>query len=412
MDSDRPKAGRPPQSASEKISDLEKQVEYFRNLEARRGKHMEGKLLILEAFQRQQAMADIYQNVLEVIIDITGYSSGLIQLMHPNSPCVYLVASKNIPTGFLNFFDIERTEEKTLKPLFDGNPYGIGELDDLVEGLPEIFKNGDIDLPSAVRIPLTAENRVIGALTLFNRKDHKGQVDAETDWLSAIGRQVGILIGHVQLSEQMQNEAILRERERLSQELHDNLSQSVSTIRLLSERLVKKFESEDAGNIKKDIEVIEKIAQDTYADIREEMTGLRFVEESSRDIVSLVKEYLTVFRRQWGIEYQFETRNFGETTVISPYITIQLFRMVQESLTNIRKHSRAANVNILLEIKDDRLITLIQDDGTGFDPAAIPADRLGIKILHERAETLGGTLKITSVSDSGTLVEIDLPTQI
>lgn len=397
------------QLISKRIQYLENMVELYKNGEARKGRHLEGKLLILEAFQRQEAMGDIYNNVLDVILELTGYSSGLIHLLEPNGAYLYLIASKNVPSKYLPALEIENSDKTYLKPLFNGELYthenaALYDID-----FPEVIFDGGIIQRNLVRIPLLANNHMVGILTLFNIQDTEGQLDAELDWLGAIGRQLGILIEHVKISEQLQNEAILKERERLSQELHDNLSQSVSTIRLLSERILNKSDDGDIESIKKDIEIIEMVAQDTYASLREEMVGLRMIDETNKDIVSLIKDLISSFTNQWNITVELQTINFVEKIFITPIITIQLSRIIQEALSNVRRHANATHVNITLEVAGNRLITRVKDNGVGFDPGMISENRLGLKIMRERAESLGGIFKVISAPDLGSLVEIDLP---
>jgi two-component system nitrate/nitrite sensor histidine kinase NarX len=402
---------------SEQIQHLESLVEFYKNEEARKGKHLEGKLLIQEAFQQEEALEDIYTNVLDVVLGLTGYSSGFIHLLNPEGTQLYLAVSKNVPQKYQTYFEIENMHNAYLMPLLNGDPYIIDDkdlpdFDLIINDVPDALFDKTILQKNSVRIPLMANNKLVGVLTLFNIKGTEGQLDAELDWLKAIGRQLGILIDHVQKSEQLQNEAILKERERLSQELHDNLSQSVSTIRLLSERIMNKSDDGEIKSIKKDIEIIEMVAEDTYASIREEMVGLRMIDETNKDIVSLTKEYVINFERQWNITVELQTINFTDNTHITPIVTIQLSRIIQEALSNVRRHAKATHVNISLEISGNRLITKVKDNGIGFDPETISEDRLGMKIMRERAESLGGKLEIISAPALGSLIEIELPVVI
>ena len=394
---------------SAKIRDLESQVEFYKSSEARKERHLEGKLLILEAFQRQQAMNDVYQNVLGVIIDVTGYSAGCFHIFSPDLRHLLLAASNNIPSKYLPALEVHDFQSNNLQPFLQKKLVFGDDLENLLIHFPMIFTDGEIVSSSSVSIHLSTKNQIIGVLSLFNLTNQDRQIDAEPDWLLAIGRQLGILIGHLRASETLQNEAVIRERERLSRELHDNLSQSVSTIRLLSQRIAKKFETKELSDVKTDIDIIEKIAEDTYGVIREEMVGLRFVDEPNKDIVSLINDYLTDFERRWTISAQLQPHNFDDSTLIPPVITIQLFRIIQEALTNIRRHANATKIDISLEVRDDCLVTTLKDNGVGFDPQAIPENRFGIKIMLERAESLGGSLRIISTPRLGSLIEIIIP---
>jgi two-component system nitrate/nitrite sensor histidine kinase NarX len=397
---------------SQRIKDLEKQVEQWSSESSRQGKHLEGLLQISESSQRQDSPTIIYDKILDVILDVTGFSSGGIHLLEPGEKFVYLVASKGIPDLFLQALDTENLDRSYMQPLSKREPYSTEEYTPGAYDVPEALVVDDIVREESIKIPLLAGERFVGTLTIFNIKGPKRHLDADQRWLESIGRQLGILINHMRISERLQNIAVLQERERISQELHDNLSQFVGTIRLLSEQIVISSKSENVENIKRDAEAIESIARIAYANIRDEMVGLRFIQNLDQEIVSALREYLERFERQWNIAATLEIKNLEEPHFISPSVGIQLLRIMQEALTNVRRHAHATQVVVIMEKMHNQLLVRIKDNGIGFDSEATFDNRLGLRIVRERAISLGGSLQIISSPETGTLVQVELPMKI
>jgi signal transduction histidine kinase len=147
-----------------------------------------------------------------------------------------------------------------------------------------------------------------------------------------------------------------------------------------------------------------------YQDVREAIDGLRLQREPTGSLVTTLQEYAADF------EERFDTRVTLETGVnpirISPETELQLLRIVQEALTNVRKHAGASNIWIQLQQseRDNNLSLTIADDGQGFDPA-LPRRRghLGLTSMRERAQSQYGDLSLVTGPDQGTRVTVTLP---
>jgi signal transduction histidine kinase len=196
------------------------------------------------------------------------------------------------------------------------------------------------------------------------------------------------------------------ERRTIARELHDEAGQSLTSLivglRLLEEQCCQ------------DKVVAERVAElkGTVYDVLESLhrlaTDLRPASLDHLGLVEALTQHVQTFSRQHNLNAQFEAVGLGNER-LSPDEEIALFRVAQEALTNVVKHSHATRADVLLERRGDRLILMIEDDGTGFDAATRHTGRLGLAGMRERAEMLGGSLVVESSAGAGTTVLVEVP---
>ena len=122
-------------------------------------------------------------------------------------------------------------------------------------------------------------------------------------------------------------------------------------------------------------------------------------------------EYLDDYRVHYAMDVQFETKGGGEA-VLEGSAQVQVMRIVQETLNNVRKHARTNKARICIERNNAHIRISVQDDGQGFDPASVMGrDRqyVGLQVMRERAESIGGTLTLESQPGKGTTVVLEVP---
>jgi signal transduction histidine kinase len=153
------------------------------------------------------------------------------------------------------------------------------------------------------------------------------------------------------------------------------------------------------------------ISERAYEEVRQSIFGLRTMVSRGLGLIPTLTEYLHEFSAQNGIGVELEAAD-GRPVHLSPASEVQLIRIIQEALTNIRKHAGAAHAWVRLRRQDPWVQVTIQDDGRGFDPATLgSADRLhfGLQTMRERAEGQGGKLEIDTAPGRGTRVVATLP---
>jgi len=125
-------------------------------------------------------------------------------------------------------------------------------------------------------------------------------------------------------------------------------------------------------------------------------------------LVAALRQYAEAVSDQHGITVQFET--VGSIDRLPPDVETALYRIVQEALTNVVRHSQATRADVLLERRDGSLIVLVEDNGVGFNAsAAVYSQRMGLAGMRERTEMLGGTLSLESAPGAGTTLLVEVP---
>jgi len=209
--------------------------------------------------------------------------------------------------------------------------------------------------------------------------------------------------------------AVMQERERLSRELHDGVAQLVADLLLRLDTIKDLVEAGRQQEAATEIERLHVVADEIYADIGESIAGLRS-NRTERGLISALQDYVDQFeeRHQIPTSLQILTGQAPDAAnQLSPLAALQVFRFVQEALTNVRKHARAREATVTLTSSGpDQLRVVIADDGQGFTPGSQrngKARPLGLTSMRERVEALGGTFEVDSQPGSGTRVTATIP---
>ncbi|RJP29238.1 MAG: hypothetical protein C4536_11710 [Actinobacteria bacterium] len=206
------------------------------------------------------------------------------------------------------------------------------------------------------------------------------------------------------------NTAHEEERARIARELHDSVAQSLLKI-IYAAGFALDFLKEDPRLAVEEVEEVQQRAKDCLRELREIMANLR---PTSLDILGL-RETITRYAEQFEEEYAISTSvDLKGLDSIPPSVELAIFRILQEELTNVRKHSNADAVKIRTEASQGDLLLTVEDDGIGFDPDMLAAEleggeHLGLVAIRERAELLGGQLTINSMPGMGTSISVRIP---
>jgi signal transduction histidine kinase len=212
----------------------------------------------------------------------------------------------------------------------------------------------------------------------------------------------------------VQGMAALEERERIAREMHDSLAQVLGYVNTKTQAARKFLTSGQKAKAKAQLMELENIAQEVYADVREAILGLRSTATPERDMVSTLKEYVFRFSQMSGIKAELEIEN-GNLPSLPTATELQVIRIIQEALTNVRKHARASHAWVRISTDNEHLEIIIGDNGQGFNVSSIRrADwpQFGLQTMKERAESVRGTLDISSAPSKGTTVTLKIPLQI
>lgn len=204
--------------------------------------------------------------------------------------------------------------------------------------------------------------------------------------------------------------AVVEERERISREMHDGLAQAIGYLYLKIRSLEEMLDSYPAPKVKKEIEEIKNTISGAYEEVRQSIFGLRTMVSKSLGLIPTLTEYLHEYSQQTGIAVDLQVAD-EDATKLSPKAEIQLVRIVQEALTNVRKYSRASQAWVRFELEGNRARITIQDNGMGFDLEEVQNNRtsFGLQTMKERAVSVGGILEIRSTPGLGTEVVVNIP---
>jgi signal transduction histidine kinase len=157
---------------------------------------------------------------------------------------------------------------------------------------------------------------------------------------------------------------------------------------------------------------MEDAVQQVYADVREGILGLRTAPGSEGEFVFTLQSYLERYREMTGIDAHLDLRLPAGGLRVPPATEIQLIRIIQEALSNVRRHARASAVEVRFQLDGETLQVMVQDNGRGFHPDRLAPrgwPRFGLQTMRERTESVGGTFNIESRPGAGTRVLILLP---
>ena len=204
--------------------------------------------------------------------------------------------------------------------------------------------------------------------------------------------------------------AMMGERERLGRELHDGLAQLVAYLLVRIDTVTGLVNADRRPEAVAELERLRGVADDLYADVRESISGLR-TRVSERGLLPAVHEYLEEFEERHGVAVRLQAE--GLPSALPPLAEFQLFRIMQEALANVRKHSGAQQAWVSFACREpDALVMVVGDYGQGFDPAEVlgkPGRSYGLATMRERAASVGGSFRVESRRGAGTRVTVELP---
>lgn len=216
------------------------------------------------------------------------------------------------------------------------------------------------------------------------------------------------------LIEQKQALATLQERERLARDLHDTLGQVLGYASMQVEAAAKLSRDGQGEAAATQLERLGCMIRDAHAEVREYIMNLRTTPALHRPFFTAVQQYLDGFTSNYDIQTDLTIGPSLNGQTFPPDTQVQIFRIVQEALTNARKHSKAHRVQVKFEAEDGRVCVVIQDDGHGFSPGNLEmgyGQHFGLQFMQERAGQLGGMLQVQSTPGKGTQVMLEVPTK-
>ncbi len=302
------------------------------------------------------------------------------------------------------FGEIDEELKESLLTLFAHR--NLGKMGRVRSDSPAQAKEGQIRT-SVLTIPIPIEKKeLIGVLQIILPAERE-LTGKQEEMLNAIVTQISFLLQNANLLAEVEIKAILQERIRLAREIHDGLAQTLGFLKLKVSQLKAYLDQGDIDRAKQTTQLLYEAVSDAYLEARHAIDQLR-VSVYDAPLAELLHETLDEFSESSGIPFQWDVK--PESLRLPVEINAQLVRIVQESLSNVRKHAHAHLVQIHTLIKGDWLILEVRDDGIGFLPEEVsPHSQYGLMGMKERAELIGAELQIISQPNEGTTVQVRLP---
>jgi PAS domain S-box-containing protein len=240
-------------------------------------------------------------------------------------------------------------------------------------------------------------------------KDFRGM---EVGHLLLLQDVTELKLAQAQIVEQSRVMATQNERERVARELHDSLGQVLSYASFQVETAAKLSRDGQAVAAAEQLDRLGSVVRGAHADLREVILNLHSTASLQQPFFTVVRQYLDAFTSSHDIQTHLNVDPGLAQESCAPETQLQLFRILQEALSNARKHGQAHQVQVTFAVEDGRFCMSIQDDGRGFDPDHVSktgGSHFGLQFMRERAVEMEGSLQVQSAPGEGTTVVLEFP---
>ena len=291
--------------------------------------------------------------------------------------------------------------------LHEGRHLRLGEVREHAES--KGFPPHHPVMHSLLAVPINCKGPFLGNIYLSEKEGNREFDERDEETLVRFAVQAAVAIDNAYLHAQAADLATAQERLRIAHEMHDGLAQVlgyVNTKVQAADAYLRRGKSEEASSQLRELAVS---ARQAYTEVREGIVDLRTLPGPDRPLAEVLREYIERWREQSGVQTDLTIE--GDLR-LRPSAELQLVRILQEALANVRKHSHAAKARVDVQRRNRKLVATIVDDGVGFDPTSrtrTEFPRFGLSTMRERAESIGGELTIDSAPGKGTTVRLELP---
>lgn len=263
---------------------------------------------------------------------------------------------------------------------------------------------------SAVALPLLSDSELLGVVLLAHpAPDHF--TDAALPFLGLLANQVSLAVRNANAYIRSEELAIAEERARIAREIHDGIAQTLAFAALKLD-LVTRIMRRDPDTAQEELTAVREALRETIKEVRRSIFALRPIDLERYGFVETVRRYVTDFGQQNDVRVRLALDELPDLGLKSEAM---LFRVFQEAMHNVAKHSRARNVDVAVGTGEDgEVFIAVSDDGVGFVPSEV-ADRvtsaggLGLRQMSERVEARGGRFSVESEPGRGTRLLASVP---
>lgn len=358
--------------------------------------------------------------ILDQLNTIVDYSGALITRLEENQ-LVILAYRGSLPPAEVKEYRLELEENLTIHnqvidwqtPLIVPNLWDDSLLARSVRDFICPPKAQEIFRPfqSLLLTPLVKSGHVMGLLLL----GHSHPSHFTADQAEAVFGFAGYFAEAVEydhLYRVVHSLAVLQERDRLAHELHDNVAQALGYINLQLSAIGQLLTSGRSNEAQAGLRKLKQVVGEAYTDVREEIFNLRAFNSTEQDFLNTLRDYIAKYSEFYRINIQLALEVDEALLQFPVEVHLQIIRIIQEALINVRKHAKVNEAVIRIYREDDQLCLSVEDQGQGFDQTQTVhtgQSGFGLQIMAERAESVGGCLELKTPPEGGVQVIVCLP---
>lgn len=363
---------------------------------------------IAEALNREVDLTKTVHTALEQVADLLDLSTGWVWLLHPESGDPYLAASLNLPSGLAANPRLMEGSCYCLRTYGEGDLEGAANVNVVTCSRLAALVDGTDGLRYHASIPLYAPGEVrLGVLNVATA-DWRGLSEDDLRILYTVGDLLSIAVERARLFQQSAELGAIEERNRLAREIHDTLAQGLAAITLQLEAADAHL-GPDTGHrpVRDALTRALALAQDTLREARRSVLDLRAAPLEGRTLSEALAGLVDALSRDGGIKTEFES--VGGIRPLPARIETGIYRIAQEAVTNVVRHSEASKVTVRLATTPAEIELSVEDNGRGFEQSSVSKERYGLVGINERARLLGGSMRLETSRGLGTRIEVRVP---
>jgi signal transduction histidine kinase len=355
-------------------------------------------------------------HILTQACTLLGSDGAVIYRLEPGRQAVTIEAVHNLPAEFLALEEIPIRDSGVTQAMQNGQPFSISDIPAYLALAPSENDSGQLagvqTLMAVVQkhyraylgVPLASGGDVYGSVGLYYL-DPRDFTDEEVALAVTFGDHAALAIQSAQMRVQAEQAAALAERSRLARDLHDAVTQTLFSTTLIAEVLPRLWER-DPDEGWRQLEDLRQLTRGALAEMRVLLAELRPVAWDEAQMPDLLRQLTEATMGRAWLPVSFEVE--GDCS-LSAEVKEALYRIAQEALNNVAKHTEASQAEVALHCHAGQVMLRIRDNGKGFEPKLVPSESLGLSIMRERAEAIGASLEIASRIGHGTEVVVVWP---
>jgi signal transduction histidine kinase len=365
---------------------------------------------IAAAVNRSLNLREVFQYAIDTTGDALGLEAGAAFRLDEETaqgpdPFLTLLAHRGLSAEFLPFVEhLPLRGSMIEKALPTGGPLAWTPSEYRLEPVRQaLVQEG---LAFGISVPFVAQGRLLGAMMLGSRKE-RFMSPEELSLLASIGQEVSMAVKNARLYDRAQQMAALEERNRLAQELHDSVTQSLYSLTLYAETAARMLKARQPKKAANQLRELGDTAREALQEMRLLIFELKPLDLQKAELADAIRSRLDAVESRVGLKA--DLRVTGEAR-IGDQLKLELYYVAREALNNVLKHACARRVSVVLTLSPNEAALEVNDDGKGFDPDTGRASGgLGLAGMAERARRVGGELTVQSCPGGGTKVSFRAP---